>query len=144
MNNLIDEYIEKKKLGKIEEIIDEVADIFEYGELDHDNCVNLCKLLIDDVIEIHETMIEESMLNAISNAVIYKDVAEEIDWDILVSEVNKFDIMNLEYIFIALGFSHNEKYISILYKYVDNIAKTISENAKLAIKEIEYFNKNNK
>ncbi|KHD34115.1 hypothetical protein NL50_17935 [Clostridium acetobutylicum] len=137
MSGLIDKYNEKKKINKIEDVIDEISDIFEYGELENDVSLELCQLLINDVIEVKDEELQESMLNAISNAAIYKNVAEYINIDILVYNIDKFNLGNLEYIFIVIGFSHNKKYISTLKFYVDSENKNLSQNAKLALKEME-------
>lgn len=99
--------------------------------------MELCQLLLNDVIEIEDEELQESMLNGISNAAIYKNVAEYINIDILVDNIDKFNHGNLEYIFIVIGFSHNKKYITTLKLYVDSINKNLSENAKLALKEME-------
>ncbi len=137
MNSLIDKYNEKKKVNEIEDIIDEISDIFEYGELEDDVCLELCQLLLNDVIEVEGEELQESMLNAISNAVIYKNVAEYVNIDILVNNIDKFNIGNLEYVFIVIGFSHKKKYISTLKLYADSTNKNLSENAKIALKEME-------
>lgn len=137
MNSLIDKYNEKKKVNAIEDVIDEISDVFEYGELENDVCLELCQLLLNDVIEVEDEELQESMLNAISNAAIYKNVAEYVNIDILVDNIDKFKISNLEYIFIVIGFSHKKKYISTLKFYADSTNKNLSENAKLALKEME-------
>lgn len=144
MNNLINKYNEKKKVNKIEEVIDEISDVFEYGELENDECLELCQLLLYDVIEVEDEELQESMLNAISNAAIYKNTAEYVNIDILVDNINKFKIGNLEYIFFVIGFSHNKKYIPTLKFYVDSTNINLSENAKLALKEMESKDKSDK
>lgn len=47
MNNLIDKHNEKKKANEIEDIIDEISDIFECGKLENDVCLELCQLLFN-------------------------------------------------------------------------------------------------
>ncbi|MGP1434225.1 MAG: hypothetical protein ACTTKP_08095 [Catonella sp.] len=137
MNNYIDKYNRKKKVNEIDEIIDEISDVFEYGQLENDICLELCQLLINDVVKVKDEELQESMLNAISNAAIYKNVAEYVNIDILADNIDKFNIANLEYILIIIGFSHNKKYIPMLKLYIDSKNKNLSENAKLALKEIE-------
>lgn len=140
MNNYIDKYNRKKKVNEIDEIIDEISDVFEYGQLENDICLELCQLLINDVVKVKDEELQESMLNAISNAAIYKNVAEYVNIDILADNIDKFNIANLEYILIIIGFSHNKKYIPMLKLYIDSKNKNLSENAKLALKEIESNN----
>ncbi|WP_160680938.1 hypothetical protein [Clostridium sp. C8-1-8] len=137
MSILIDRYIEKKKENKIEDVIDEISDIFEYGELENDVCLGLSQFLINDVIQVEDIELQESILNAISNAAIYKNVAEYINIDNLVDNIDKFNISNLEYIFIIIGFSHNKKYVGTLEFYVNSSNESLSENAKIALKEIK-------
>ncbi|MGP1568255.1 MAG: hypothetical protein ACTTHM_06020 [Peptoanaerobacter stomatis] len=137
MNNLIDNYNKKKMVNEIDEIIDEISDVFEYGQIENDICLELSQLLINDVIKVEDEELQESMLNAISNAAIYKNVAEYVNIDILADNIDKFNIANLEYILIIIGFSHNKKYIPMLKLYIDSKNKNLSENAKLALKEIE-------
>lgn len=79
MNSLIDKYNEKKKVYEMEDVIVEISDVFEYGELENDVCLELCQLLLNDVIKVKDEELQESMLNAISNAAIYKNVAEYVN-----------------------------------------------------------------
>lgn len=137
MNNLIDNYNKKKMVNEIDEIIDEISDVFEYGQIENDICLELSQLLINDVIKVEDEELQESMLNAISNAAIYKNIAEYVNIDILVDNIDKFNIANLEYILIVIGFTHNKKYVPILKFYINSKNKNLSENAKLALKEIE-------
>lgn len=128
----MDDEVEKE--NKIEDI----GDILEYGNLDRNEIIEGVNLLISHVAFKKDGSLKESILHAVHNAVVYRNIATEISLDVLLPYAPSFKEEYLTYVLSFLGFSGKQKYVPFLETYLNHPSEEIQEAAKEAIYEIEY------
>src|SRR5699024_12435239 len=64
--------------------IEEIADLYEFGDLDKAEIIEGTNLLLSQVILEKDEVFKESILHAIHNAIVYHDVAVNVSLDILL------------------------------------------------------------
>lgn len=138
MEDILKKYHNAISSNNPDQVIDEIADILEYSTISRETVRVLVNQLIEHVIKEDNYLLKESLFNAITNAVIYQNIGEAIQWDCLVDNISKMDERFLEYVFICLGFSHKEKYIPLLENYLSHFNQEIVLRAEESLKEIRH------
>ena len=123
---------------KKEIMIEEIADQYEFGDLDKVEIIEGTNLLLSQVILEKDEVFKESILHAIHNAIVYHDVAVNVSLDILLPYCCSLSNENLSYVLAFLGFSGDDKYLSTLKKFQGSADKTIRDTVKEAMVEIAY------
>ncbi|MDA1478265.1 hypothetical protein [Bacillus changyiensis] len=121
-----------------ESVIEKIGDLFEYGNLEKNEMIEGANLLLSHIVHEKNSSVRESMLHAVNNAIVYKDIAADLSLDALLPSSTLFEVEEISYILSFLGFSGNPKYLSIIKSYLNHQNVEIKEAAQEAIIEIEY------
>jgi len=133
----VTEILTLQKTSEKRSKLEQLSDVFEYGhDLSIENVAEGLKLLLAAALQEDDQSIKESLLHAITKAVVYQQVGNRINWDTLAAELPSLEIWELEYALDILGFSGQIRYLPTLEKYAHHTDPEIREWADDSIENI--------
>ncbi|WP_322925073.1 hypothetical protein [Paenibacillus campi] len=120
-----------------EHAIGEIGDIFEFGDVEKEEVIEVVNSMLTFITQDISDSLKESILNAINNALVYKNVGVEISFDMLIPYLTDLNKAHLSYVLTFFGFSGDAKYKPLLEKYSICNDAEIREAAQEALYEID-------
>jgi hypothetical protein len=121
--------------------IEEIGEFFEFGNPQKEDLRQLLFIMINCICSASDEATKESLLWSVNQAIVYSEIAAEIDWDPLIPCLPLINDGNKDYIVGLFGFSGKEKYIPLLKEYLHYPNEKISATAQEALSEIYYRNR---
>jgi len=119
--------------------LESLSQILEYHDgLNEADIVEALRLLLPAALQEEDKVAKETFFSTINTAVIHHTIEDRIDWDALAASLSSLEAWNLEYALSILGLSGEARYLPILNEYTHHADPEIREDARDAIREIEY------
>ncbi|MFP3388370.1 hypothetical protein [Brevibacillus sp. SIMBA_040] len=118
--------------------LDEIGDELEYGELNRIDVIKFSEYVLDLAIEEGNMAVKESLFRILLNAVVYQNIAKNMEWDKLANVLPILHDSILDFALTILGFSKNRKFINIIETYLDSPTDYIKQTAAEALMEINH------
>ena len=111
---------------------------FEYGdELNHADVAEGTQLLLAAALQEDDRVLKKEFFHTIDQAVVYQDIGDRIDWDVLAASLSSLEKTHLTYVLDILGLSGQEKYFSLLDEYAHHADPEVRKWAQEAVEDLE-------
>ena len=133
----IKEILALQNSGKKDSRLSVLSSEFEYGDrLDKANVAEGTRLLLAAALQEDDKVLRKEFFDTIDQAVVYQEIGNRINWDTLAVSLPALEKRDLVYVLDILGLSGQEKYISLLDKYVHHSDPEIRQWAHEALEDL--------
>jgi hypothetical protein len=122
--------------------VTDIGNAMEFGyesQLSQQELIQGIELLIAASLSEKDDYTRENILYAVSQAITYHEVAEDVDWNTLQKNISTFSDNELEYVIYFLGHSRRRKYLPDINKYLTHPNERIFIAAQEAVKEMHDY-----
>jgi hypothetical protein len=122
----------------------DIGDFMEMGyrhrqDASNTELIQAVTLLVQSACQEKDDQFREEILWAISQAVTFHSIENNIDFDPFVTYLSSFKPNDLQYIIYCWGTSKHRKYLPLIKHYLNSSDESIKFEAENALKEFKEF-----